>query len=53
MNTEANSKVVTESRIENVVQETMGDRTFYFGTIGSDKIKSVSFVPVIEASTRT
>ena len=41
------------NRIDNVVQETMGDRTFYFGTIGSDKIKSVSFVPVIEESTRT
>lgn len=53
MKTEENSRVATESRIENVVQETVGDRTFYFGTIGSDKIKSVSFVPVIEASTRT
>ena len=39
--------------IPDVVRKTVGDTTYYFGTISSDKIKSVTFVPVIELSTNT
>lgn len=39
--------------IEDVVQRTSGSRVYYFGTVGSDKLKSITFVPVTEPSSRT
>ena len=39
--------------IKNVVLKKQGEREYYFGTIGSDKITSLIYVPVIEESTRT
>ena len=44
---------VANSRVEGVVRVSVGNRMFYFGTIGSDKLKNISFVPVIEASSKT
>ena len=41
------------NEIKGVVREKVGERTFCFGTIGSDKIKNISFVPVIEESVKT
>ena len=38
--------------IEDVLQKTSGQRVYYFGTVGSDKIKSITFVPVTETSRR-
>jgi len=40
-------------RIDNVVRRDTGNRTYYFGTISSDKVKHVTFVPVLEKSPRT
>ena len=39
--------------IEDVVQKTSGERLYCFGTVGSDKIKSITLVPVTEASRKT
>ncbi len=39
--------------IAGVVRKVMGTRVYYFGTVMSDKAKGVTFVPVIERSTRT
>lgn len=39
--------------ISGVVEKTQGEQKYLFGTIGSDKIKNVTFVPVIEPSTKT
>jgi len=44
---------VASNVIEGVVCVRAGSRMFYFGTIGSDKLKSISFVPVIETSSKT
>ena len=41
------------SVIEDVVQKKSGDRVYCFGTVGSDKIKSITFVPVTETSRKT
>lgn len=40
------------SVIEDVVQKTSGQRIYYFGTVGSDKVQSITFVPVTETSRR-
>src|ERR1700674_2536002 len=39
--------------IDNVLRRDTGDRTYYFGTIPSDKVKNVTFVPVLESSPKT
>lgn len=39
--------------ITGVIQKTQGNQKYLFGTIRSDKVKNVTFVPVIEASRRT
>jgi len=39
--------------IKNVLRRDSGDHTYYFGTIASDKIKHVTFVPVLEKSPKT
>ena len=41
------------SIIEDVVQRSSGSRVYWFGTVGSDKIKSITFVPVTETSRKT
>ena len=38
--------------IAGVIEKTQGEQKYLFGTIGSDKIKNVTFVPVIESSTK-
>ena len=40
-------------RVENVLRRTMGSKVYYFGSITSDKVKGVTFVPVIEKSPKT
>ena len=40
-------------KITGVVEKTQGEQTYIFGTLGSDKIKNVTFVPVLEASSGT
>lgn len=39
--------------IDNVVKRTMGERNYFFGSLSSDKVRDVTFVPVIENSPRT
>jgi DNA sulfur modification protein DndB len=39
--------------IKNVLKRDTGSRTYYFGTISSDKVKHVTFVPVLEKSPKT
>ena len=39
--------------IAGVVQKTQGNQKYLFGTIRSDKVKNVTFVPVIEPSRKT
>ena len=39
--------------IAGVIEKTQGEQKYLFGTIGSDKIKNVTFVPVIESSNKT
>ena len=39
--------------IVGVVQKTQGDQKYLFGTIRSDKVKNVTFVPVIEIGHKT
>lgn len=39
--------------IAGVVRRTVGSQTYYFGTIGSEKVKGITYVPVIERSDRT
>ena len=39
--------------IEGIVRKTNGSQVYYFGTLQSDKIKGVTFVPVIEHSRNT
>ena len=39
--------------ITGVIEKTQGNQKYLFGTIKSDKIKNVTFVPVIEPSRRT
>ncbi len=40
-------------KVENVLRRNVGDRVYFFGTIDSDKVKGVTFVPVIEKSPKT
>lgn len=39
--------------IANVIEKRQGDQVYLFGTIGSDKIRNVTFVPVLEQSLKT
>ncbi len=39
--------------IPRVIEKTQGSRKYLFGTISSDKVKDVTFVPVIERSRKT
>ena len=39
--------------ITGVIQKTQGNQNYIFGTIGSDKIKNITFVPVLESSHKT
>lgn len=39
--------------IPNVVRKTQGSREYYFGTIKSDKVRNITFVPVVEHSKKT
>lgn len=39
--------------IKDVLKKTVASRTYYFGSISSDQVKSVTFVPVIENSPKT
>lgn len=39
--------------VRNVIKKSANSTTYFFGTIGSDKIKSITYVPVIEPSTKT
>lgn len=43
----------TIGEITGVIEKTQGNQRYLFGTIKSDRIKSVTFVPVIENSSRT
>ena len=47
----ANGNIV--GTITNVLRRDSGNRTYYFGTIASDKVKHVTFVPVLENSPKT
>ena len=40
-------------KIEGIVKRNVGTQVYYFGTIMSDKIKNITFVPVIEESKNT
>ena len=39
--------------ISNVVRKTAGDTIYFFGTIASDKLRTVTYVPVLDASPKT
>ena len=39
--------------VEGVLEKIQGDRRYLFGTISSDKVKNLTFVPVIETSRKT
>ena len=43
----------TIGEITGVIEKTQGNQRYLFGTIKSDRVKSVTFVPVIENSPRT
>ncbi len=43
----------TIGEIKGVIQKTQGNQKYLFGTIKSDKVKNVTFVPVIEQSHTT
>ena len=45
-----NNEISGFGEIAGVIQKTQGNQKYFFGTITSDKIKSVSFVPVIEST---
>ena len=47
------NEVTTIGAIPGVIEKTQGEQKYLFGTIGSDKIKNVTFVPVIEPSNKT
>lgn len=44
---------MTFGSLPNAVRRTIGDRVYYFGSITSDKVKGVTFVPVLEQSPKT
>ena len=37
--------------IGGVLKESVGERVYYFGTINSDKIKNITFAPVVDHKT--
>jgi len=39
--------------INNVVKRVIGDKNYFYGQISSDKVKNVTFVPVLENSPKT
>lgn len=41
------------AEIGQVVRRTIGSRNYYLGTLASDKLKNLTFVPVVESSTKT
>ena len=45
-----NNETTGFGTIPGVIQKTQGSQKYLFGTIGSDKIKNVTFVPVLESS---
>ena len=47
------NKTTIFDEIPGVIEKTQGNRKYLFGTISSDKIKDVTFVPVIEPSRKT
>ncbi len=48
-----NDKTTIVDEIPGVIEKIQGNRKYLFGTISSDKIKDVTFVPVIEPSRKT
>lgn len=44
---------MTIGTLDNVVRRKVKGRTYYFGAITSDKIRNVTFVPVVELSPKT
>ena len=48
-----NNKTHQIGEIAGVVQKTQGTQKYLFGTIRSDKVKNMTFVPVIEPSRKT
>ena len=48
-----NNDTNTIGEITGVIQKTQGNQKYLFGTIKSDKVKNVTFVPVIESSRKT
>ena len=47
------NEIIKFGEITGVIQKTQGSQKYLFGTISSDKIKNVTFVPVIERSDKT
>lgn len=47
------NQINTIGEIAGVIQKTQGNQKYFFGTIKSDKVKNVTFVPVIESSRKT
>ena len=45
-----NNEIIRFGEIPGVVRKFQGDQEYFFGTIRSDRIKNVTFVPVIEES---
>ena len=39
--------------IAHVIRQKQGDQDYYFGTVKADKVKNITFVPVIESSRKT
>lgn len=48
-----NNETIRFGEITGVIQKSQGNQKYLFGTIPSDKVKNVTFVPVIEASRKT
>ena len=46
------NEITGVGEITGIIEKTQGEQKYLFGTIGSDKIKNVTFVPVIEPSRR-
>ena len=47
------TEITGVGEITGVIEKTQGEQKYLFGTIRSDKIKNVTFVPVIESSPKT
>ena len=48
-----NNETTVFGEITGVIQKTQGEQQYLFGTIPSDKVKNVTFVPVNESSRKT